>query len=153
MIIVLYRILWLEMCFVWIGHHRDLHVLTHSFPTRRSSDLTGANRGIGLEFVRSFAGDGWRVHACARNIERAQELRAVAGDVVHHRLDVADGLKAAGLARTLADEAIDVLINNAGVRSEEHTSELQSLMRISYAVFCLKKKKYNMNNTTYHKTV
>src|SRR3546814_1868227 len=28
-------------------------------------------------------------------------------------------------------------------RSEEHTSELQSLMRISYAVFCLKKKKYN----------
>src|SRR3546814_10282821 len=35
----------------------------------------------------------------------------------------------------------------AGVRSEEHTSELQSLMRISYAVFCLKKK----TNTT-HKT-
>src|SRR3546814_8114730 len=31
----------------------------------------------------------------------------------------------------------------AGVRSEEHTSELQSLMRISYAVFCLKKKKTN----------
>src|SRR3546814_4219985 len=30
-------------------------------------------------------------------------------------------------------------------RSEEHTSELQSLMRISYAVFCLKKKKYNTN--------
>src|SRR3546814_7985362 len=31
----------------------------------------------------------------------------------------------------------------AGIRSEEHTSELQSLMRISYAVFCLKKKKHN----------
>src|SRR3546814_3019140 len=31
-------------------------------------------------------------------------------------------------------------------RSEEHTSELQSLMRISYAVFCLKKKKQNINN-------
>src|SRR3546814_1385108 len=31
-------------------------------------------------------------------------------------------------------------------RSEEHTSELQSLMRISYAVFCLKKKKYKHNN-------
>src|SRR3546814_2042524 len=31
------------------------------------------------------------------------------------------------------------------VRSEEHTSELQSLMRISYAVFCLKKKKHNIN--------
>src|SRR3546814_8230444 len=36
------------------------------------------------------------------------------------------------------------------IRSEEHTSELQSLMRISYAVFCLKKKKHktNQNNTT-----
>src|SRR3546814_9302269 len=32
-------------------------------------------------------------------------------------------------------------------RSEEHTSELQSLMRISYAVFCLKKKTYNKNKT------
>src|SRR3546814_4269469 len=37
-------------------------------------------------------------------------------------------------------------IIGAGVRSEEHTSELQSLMRISYAVFCLKKK----NTTTIH---
>src|SRR3546814_4693115 len=36
---------------------------------------------------------------------------------------------------------------DAARRSEEHTSELQSLMRISYAVFCLKKKK---NNMTYH---
>src|SRR3546814_7053063 len=33
-------------------------------------------------------------------------------------------------------------------RSEEHTSELQSLMRISYAVLCLKKKKHKKNNTT-----
>src|SRR3546814_2339925 len=33
------------------------------------------------------------------------------------------------------------------VRSEEHTSELQSLMRISYAVFCLKKKNHKHNNT------
>src|SRR3546814_6923284 len=39
-------------------------------------------------------------------------------------------------------------------RSEEHTSELQSLMRISYAVFCLKKKKTNIihNRTTQHHT-
>src|SRR3546814_6951772 len=36
-----------------------------------------------------------------------------------------------------------------GERSEEHTSELQSLMRISYAVFCLKNKKQNINKTPY----
>src|SRR3546814_4519235 len=37
------------------------------------------------------------------------------------------------------------------IRSEEHTSELQSLMRISYAVFCLKKK--NTQNNNYHEQV
>src|SRR3546814_2817129 len=47
-----------------------------------------------------------------------------------------------------ADAAIEWYPNKDS-RSEEHTSELQSLMRISYAVFCLKKKKYNtkQNNT------
>src|SRR3546814_4876266 len=37
------------------------------------------------------------------------------------------------------------LVGRTTARSEEHTSELQSLMRISYAVFCLKKKKYSKN--------
>src|SRR3546814_6813411 len=36
----------------------------------------------------------------------------------------------------------EMLLKGSGMRSEEHTSELQSLMRISYAVFCLKKKKH-----------
>src|SRR3546814_7155041 len=44
-------------------------------------------------------------------------------------------------ARRAVNDAIP-FINSA--RSEEHTSELQSLMRISYAVFCLKKKKYKL---------
>src|SRR3546814_9852212 len=39
------------------------------------------------------------------------------------------------------------------LRSEEHTSELQSLMRISYAVFCLKKKKNNNNKKTESSTI
>src|SRR3546814_1559600 len=42
------------------------------------------------------------------------------------------------------------LLADRSVRSEEHTSELQSLMRISYAVFCLKKKKTNVNTTDNH---
>src|SRR3546814_10906918 len=44
------------------------------------------------------------------------------------------------------DFALDVCEAVSDVRSEEHTSELQSLMRISYAVFCLKKKKYQNND-------
>src|SRR3546814_4300196 len=42
-------------------------------------------------------------------------------------------------------QPIDPEIQGFDRRSEEHTSELQSLMRISYAVFCLKKKKIDMN--------
>src|SRR3546814_8333010 len=54
------------------------------------------------------------------------------------------------------DAQLDDPVNVAGAlvmsRSEEHTSELQSLMRISYAVFCLKKKRMQINhaNTAYH---
>src|SRR3546814_8343372 len=79
---------------------------THSFPTRRSSDRTGA---IG-------------------------QYQADAGEGVVGVLRRA----AAHAAGIVGDDATDL----AGVdrRSEEHTSELQSLMRISYAVFCLKKK-------------
>ena len=77
--------------------------------------ITGANRGLGLEFVRSYAAEGWRVHACCRHPEKAKALSEVAGDVVVHKLDVTDGLRVAGLARALADEPIDILINNSGV--------------------------------------
>src|SRR3546814_4561366 len=52
-------------------------------------------------------------------------------------------LFAAGFPIAVAQILLTFLLSNAllGVRSEEHTSELQSLMRISYAVFCSKKKK------------
>src|SRR3546814_10581440 len=43
-----------------------------------------------------------------------------------------------------------IIPNWCSPRSEEHTSELQSLMRISYAVFCLKKKTKSYNTTRYH---
>src|SRR3546814_10800070 len=49
------------------------------------------------------------------------------------------------------DDYSDFEEERLGGRSEEHTSELQSLMRISYAVFCLKKKKPNKNKTHFNK--
>src|SRR3546814_5083524 len=55
------------------------------------------------------------------------------------------------------DQRIDMLLQFDNARSEEHTSELQSLMRISYAVFCLKKKinkrqkKYIQNHNSKYK--
>jgi len=77
--------------------------------------ITGANRGIGLEFVRQYAGEGWRVIATCRTPRNAKELAAIAGDVKIHALDVADDYQVAALAKTLAEEPIDILINNAGV--------------------------------------
>src|SRR3546814_1378068 len=58
-----------------------------------------------------------------------------------------------GQVRTVGEAATpyrpaDAQIAHHLARSEEHTSELQSLMRISYAVFCLKKKKQNKNKST-----
>src|SRR3546814_5713400 len=59
-------------------------------------------------------------------------------DLAHQRLR-----PIAGLAQTDPVASVNLYADGADVppRSEEHTSELQSLMRISYAVFCLKKKK------------
>src|SRR3546814_2037869 len=45
---------------------------------------------------------------------------------------------------------LPVIVAKDELRSEEHTSELQSLMRISYAVFCLKKKKKKIKSTTHY---
>src|SRR3546814_10899705 len=52
--------------------------------------------------------------------------------------------------RAVRDSGLPIHIERLHIRSEEHTSELQSLMRISYAVFCLKKK--TKNNMQYYTT-
>src|SRR3546814_1317827 len=55
---------------------------------------------------------------------------------------------ASRLAPDVHQALAGVVASQGGLRSEEHTSELQSLMRISYAVFCLKKKKHQESHDT-----
>src|SRR3546814_8201967 len=108
--------------------------MTQSFPTRRSSDL-------------SF-------HPVQPHVAiDAAILRPVGLDLhMQEKMDLATKLLRHFLPRGLADllDPRAALAEHDGalavpcdkdLRSEEHTSELQSLMRISYAVFCLKKKK------------
>jgi NAD(P)-dependent dehydrogenase (short-subunit alcohol dehydrogenase family) len=80
--------------------------------------VTGAGRGLGLEFVRQYAAEGWQVHACARNPNNSAELAKIvaasAGRVTPHALDVADFAAIDALARQLAGTPIDVLLNCAG---------------------------------------
>ncbi len=81
--------------------------------------ITGANRGIGLEFCKQYAAAGWRVLACCREPGKADALIKLAAkypDLIKvHALDVADHAQIEQLARTLAGETIDLLINNAGI--------------------------------------
>src|SRR3546814_3442298 len=68
----------------------------------------------------------------------------------HQRDDVIDHPRVLDMMIGDARQIDHVLARAAaGERSEEHTSELQSLMRISYAVFCLKKKKQHSHKTSY----
>jgi len=77
--------------------------------------ITGASRGIGLEFARQYAAEGWRVIATVRHPERAVETARIKGEVEIRTLDVTDLRAVAALGRDLAHEAVDVLIANAGV--------------------------------------
>ena len=80
--------------------------------------ITGANRGLGLEFTKQYAADGWNVLACCRHPQSAMTLQALAttnNNIKVHALDVADFAQIDALALKLKDENIDVLINNAGV--------------------------------------
>src|SRR3546814_5666920 len=106
-----------DCCFELYGDPRYLHVLTHSFPTRRSSDLI--QRPL--------------LHPRPRGT-----ADATAGD--RPALDLACRGRPFSPSDRRGREQVDHQLLHPP-RSEEHTSELQSLMRISYAVFCLKKKK------------
>ncbi|MBB4265687.1 SDR family oxidoreductase [Roseospira visakhapatnamensis] len=75
--------------------------------------ITGASRGLGLEFARQYRADGWEVIATCRNPSTAPALAATGAEV--HALDVTDDAALKALGRTLSGRALDVLINNAGV--------------------------------------
>jgi NAD(P)-dependent dehydrogenase (short-subunit alcohol dehydrogenase family) len=98
--------------------------------------ITGANRGIGLEFARQYAERGWRVIATARDPQSATELKSFAKgqkNVVLEKLDVMDHPGIDALAAKYAGQPIDVLINNAGLMSGP--AKGQMVGTIDYAEF------------------
>src|SRR3546814_9374141 len=117
-----------------MGNHRDLHVLTHSFPTRRSSDLDWNDiqlSFLGLNGLSEIRNAGVaRIRGIELDLGYRQNGFSINAGMSYNDAEIRRDFCA------IANDAFDC-------RSEEHTSELQSLMRISYAVFCLKKKKNN----------
>jgi len=81
--------------------------------------ITGASRGIGLEFVRYCMQKNWRVFACCRHPQQADSLLNTAklanGRVSVHVVDMEEQATIQALAYELRNEAIDMLINNAGI--------------------------------------
>ncbi len=103
--------------------------------------ITGANRGIGLEFVRQYIELGWRVFACCRNPDQATLLKQIASmhanSLSLHELDVSDFEQIDRLSTKLANQNIDLLLNNAAVFLDTHAN---SLGRTDYEawMYCLR---------------
>ncbi|MGZ4960169.1 MAG: SDR family oxidoreductase [Methylomonas sp.] len=84
--------------------------------------ITGANRGLGLEFCRQYAAGNWRVIAACRRPETATELNLLAEQhsrLQVEKLDVSDFSQIDALAARLSGESIDVLLNNAGLYGDK----------------------------------
>jgi NAD(P)-dependent dehydrogenase (short-subunit alcohol dehydrogenase family) len=80
--------------------------------------VTGASRGLGLEFVRQYTEDGWQVIACCRSPGSADELQSLAAinnNITIEKLDVQSHAEIEALAKKYAEQPIDVLLNNAGL--------------------------------------
>ncbi|MGE4312639.1 MAG: SDR family oxidoreductase [Pseudobdellovibrionaceae bacterium] len=84
--------------------------------------ITGANRGLGLEFTRQYAADGAKIYALCRDPSSADELKEIKGDVQIVRADVTDSEALKSFAESLNGEAIDLVINNAGIYGGTHQS-------------------------------
>ena len=97
--------------------------------------ITGASRGIGLEFARRYAERNWRVIATCRDPQAAEALRALAAshaNVVIEALDVLDHAGIDALAARLAGQPVDLQLNQAGIVGG---MENQLFGRFNYATF------------------
>src|SRR3546814_448246 len=155
-----------------ITHHRQHDDLVDAFGTAetllRERQVSGNAQHHGVVEARGALIELAYRHRAGRRVDRRKDIEDLALAGVGRRRDIleigADQLEARRLIAdrrqiTIGAERVamqgdgchlraPVVLRENEDRSEEHTSELQSLMRISYAVFCLKKKKTTNKNTT-----
>jgi NAD(P)-dependent dehydrogenase (short-subunit alcohol dehydrogenase family) len=112
-------------------------------PSRPPTALvTGANRGLGLEYCRQLLADGWRVLAATRQPETATRLQELhsgnASRLSLLKLDVASENEVEALRNELRDQPLDLLINNAGTFGPEGSPggmRYQSLDYMDYGIW------------------
>lgn len=93
--------------------------------------ITGAGRGLGFEFSRQYAAEGWKVIGTLRDSKAAAALTALGANIEARVADVTDRKTVARLASGLAGVPIDVLVCNAGI----HGPSGVALGRIDYAAW------------------
>src|SRR3546814_9420498 len=110
--------------------------MTHSFPTRRSSDRSLRSK----QYLGNF---GFADGTTTRTLGIYQKSYGQLDGQISYKITDNFEVFAEAINITKADTSVYLQFPELPFRyrSEEHTSELQSLMRISYAVFCLKKQK------------
>jgi len=107
--------------------------------TKRTVLITGANRGLGLEFARQYLADGWHVIATCREPDAAIDLRGLGDERLEVRaLEVTDFAAVDALADDLDGRPIDILINNAGLFGPKRKADSdlgQSFGHIDYDIW------------------
>ena len=100
------------------GLWNQLKILRHE-KMMPSTLISGANRGIGLEFARQYLADKWQVYASCRDPSSASELRRMAdgsrGKLQVLSMDVGDLASVKAAALELQGKPIDLILNNAGI--------------------------------------
>ena len=92
--------------------------------------ITGANRGLGLEFCKQYAEAGWEVIACCRNpgtADKLLDLEKLHDSLRIFSLNIENFSEIDDLSSQLVDENIDILINNAGIYGDENAHSFGNL--------------------------
>src|SRR3546814_5491270 len=113
------------------GFARDLSAQIARFKGHTFEDVNGLQALIAQEYGVTVGGRKGNI--TLTSFDGCEKVQVQVADLI----EFGPELQA---AKALVDECLSEWSADSRVRSEEHTSELQSLMRISYAVFCLKKK-------------
>ncbi len=90
--------------------------------------ITGANRGLGLEFTKQYAAQGWQVLACCRDLQDAADLNKLSAQfpqIKCYQVDVTNEASIQALQKTIS-MPIDILLNNAGFLEQDELGDLSS---------------------------
>ena len=110
---------WRSLAFVLAGMVLPVGAADESKEDATVVLITGANRGIGLQFAEQYAAQGFHVIGTARKPDEATELKETGAEVL--KLDVTKDEDIQAMTETLKDRRIDILINNAGYKGLEKT--------------------------------